>query len=75
MTLYREHNNKPEYFTLALYPTLFDDFMLLQQCSQRACMRKAKREYFSTKKEALLHSLTLLETKRLEGYTLKTASR
>ena len=70
MKLYRQHGTTKQYYDIRLYPTLFDDFMLLHQCSRRACMRKGKREYFKTKKEALFHSLQIIEHKQSEGYMI-----
>jgi len=75
MRLFRQQGSRAQYYDIRVYPTLFNEFVLIHQCGKRACMKKGTREYFGSKKEALLHSLTLLETKRLEGYTLKTASR
>ena len=68
MTLYRERKSSKEFYSITLYPTLFDDFMLLHQCGKRACMKKGTREYFKSKKEALLHSLQIIEAKRNEGF-------
>ena len=68
MTLSREQKSRKEFYHIVLYPTLFDEFMLLHQCGRRACMKKGVREYFSTKKEALLHSLQIIEAKRNEGF-------
>lgn len=70
MTLVREKNERKDYYSINIYPTLFDDFFLIYQCGKRACLRKGKREYFETKREALLHSLSVMETKRAEGYRL-----
>ena len=70
MTLVRDENNKKAYYSIQIYPTLFDDFFLLYQCGKRACMKKGKREYFDTKREALLHSLNVMEQKKEEGYRL-----
>ena len=75
MTLYRQKKQRTEFFSVALYPTLFDDFMLVRHCGKRACMRKGSREYFDTKREALLQSLDIIDRKRQEGYLIKQTSR
>ncbi len=75
MTLTRERKNRKEFYSIALYPTLFDDFMLVCHCGKRACMRKGMREYFDTKREALLHSLTIMESKKEEGYRINRSTR
>ena len=74
MTLYRERKNKKEFYSIALYPTLFDDFLLVRHCGKRACMRKGAKEYFGTKREALLRSLSILENKKEEGYKIRRSS-
>ena len=68
MTLSREQKSRKEFYHIVLYPTLFNDFMLLHQCGRRACMKKGTREYFKSKKEALLHSLKIIEAKKSEGF-------
>ncbi len=70
MTLIREQNARKDYFSIDIYPTLFDDFFLIYQCGTRTCLRKGKREYFETKREALLHSLNVMERKKEEGYRI-----
>lgn len=75
MTLTRERKNKTDFYSIAVYPTLFDDFMLVCHCGKRACMRKGMREYFDTRRDALLHSLNIMELKRKEGYRLSQTSR
>jgi predicted DNA-binding WGR domain protein len=70
MTLIREQKNRKDYYSINIYPTLFDDFFLIYQCGKRTCMRQGKREYFDTKREALLHSLSVMESKREEGFRL-----
>lgn len=70
MRLYRQNGARTQFYDIRLYPTLFDDYMLLHQCGRRACMRRGTREYFPTKKDALMHSLSLIEQKRYEGYRL-----
>ena len=75
MTLTRERKNRTDFYSIALYPTLFDDFMLVCHCGKRACMRKGMREYFDTKREALLYSLNIMEDKKQEGYRLNLSSQ
>ena len=70
MTLYREKKSRTDYYSIALYPTLFDDFMLVCHCGRRACMRKGDRTYFDTRREALLHSLSVIERQKERGYRL-----
>ena len=68
MRLYRQRGRQRLYYDIRLYPTLFDEFVVVHQCAQRACMKKGTREYFATKKEALLRSLCIIEHKRNEGF-------
>ncbi len=75
MTLYREKKNRKEFYSIAVYPTLFDDFMLVCHCGKRACMRKGMREYFDTRREALLHSLNIMENKKQQGFSIRKPSR
>lgn len=74
MTLCRERKNVKEFYSIALYPTLFDDFVLVCHCGKRACMKKGAREYFDTKREALLHSLSIMENKKKQGYRLSPST-
>ncbi len=69
MTLVQKKNRSVRYYKVSLYPTLFDDFLLVHHCGTR-CSRRSKKSYFKTKKEALLSSLNLISAKRSEGYEL-----
>ena len=68
MKLYRRQGSRAQYYDIRVYPTLFDEFVLVHQCGKRACMKKGTREYFASKKEALLHSLRIIELKKGEGF-------
>jgi len=70
MRLSKETSRSTNYYTINIYPTLFDDFMLAHHCGKRKCIRKSARSYFPTKKDALLHSLSLIEEKKSEGFRL-----
>ena len=70
MTLIRRTPKTTRLYSVALYPTLFDDYLLVHHCGT-ACTTKANRSYFDTKKEALYHSLNVLSSKRAEGYVIK----
>ena len=67
MTLVQKKNRTVKYYKVSLYPTLFDDFLLVHHCGTR-CSRRSKRRYFKTKKEALLTSLNIISAKRSEGF-------
>lgn len=69
MTLVRKRNFSENYYKVAVYPTLFDDFLLVHHCG-RKCSRTSKKHYFKTKKEALLGSLNIISAKQAEGFEL-----
>lgn len=69
MTLVRKKNQRINYYKVSLYPTLFDDFLLVHHCGNN-CSRTSKKSYYKTKKEALLGSLDLISSKRAEGFEL-----
>jgi len=69
MTLVRKNNRSFSYYKIALYPTLFNDYLLVHHCGLR-CSRTSKKHYFSTKKEALLGSLNIISAKKAEGFEL-----
>lgn len=69
MTLIRKRNHSENYYKVAVYPTLFDDFLLVHHCGQK-CSRTSKKHYFKTKKEALLGSLNIISAKKAEGFEL-----
>lgn len=67
MTLVRNKRDTVDYYKVAVYRTLFDDFMLVHHCGQKYS-RRSKRSFFKTKKEALLGSLNVITDKQNEGY-------
>ncbi len=69
MTLTRKTAKTTRFYSVMLYPTLFDDFLLVHHCGTN-CSSKSNRSYFDTKKEALYHSLNILANKKEEGFTL-----
>lgn len=68
MRLYKATDSRTDIYTINLYPTLFDDYLIMHHCGKRECPYKSTREYFPSKKEALLHSLGLIERKKREGF-------
>jgi hypothetical protein len=69
MTLVRKRNFSEKYYKVAVYPTLFNDFLLVHHCG-KTCSRSSKKAYFRTKKEALLGSLNIISAKKAEGFEL-----
>lgn len=69
MTLVRKEKYSVKYYSVSLYPTLFDDFMLVHHCGQN-CSKRSKRSYYKNKKEALLDSLNIISAKKAEGFEL-----
>jgi len=74
MTLIRKTSHRISYYSVALYPTLFDDFLLVHHCGT-ACSKKAERSYFDTKKEALLESLNIIATQKQRGFSLRLSQK
>jgi len=69
MTLVRRKKRSVNYYSVALYPTLFDDFLLVHHCG-RSCSHSSQKSYFKSKKEALLTSLNIISAKQAEGFEL-----
>ncbi len=69
MTLIRQTQRRTAYYSIALYPTLFDDFLLIHHCG-KACSKKASRSYFQNKKEALYASLGIIQMQQNRGFML-----
>ncbi len=74
MKLVRESGKRTRYYSIALYPTLFNDFLLVRHYGDLNSPH-AKKSYFGTKKEALLFSLNLAANKRSQGYKVLSLSR
>jgi hypothetical protein len=74
MTLVRKTSRRTSYYSVTLYPTLFDDFLLIHHCGT-ACSKKAERSYFDTKKEALLESLDIIALQKRRGFSLKLSQK
>lgn len=69
MILIQKTKQSVKYYSVALYPTLFDDYVLVHHCGQN-CSRRSKRIYYKNKKEALLESLNIITAKKAEGFEL-----
>lgn len=67
MTLFRKTAHSVRYYSVSVFPTLFDDFLLLHYCGTD-CSKNSKKSYFDNKKDALLHSLTLIGEKQKNGF-------
>ena len=72
MILVRKKHCSVTYYIIRLYPTLFDDFLLIHHGGLQDS-RASKKHYFSTKKEALIGSLNLVSAKKAEGFELLNA--
>ena len=70
MILIRKTERSCSYYSVALYPTLFDEFMVVHHCG-RGCSSNATKEYFETKKEALLKSLHIIASQKERGFILQ----
>ncbi|WP_345973058.1 hypothetical protein [Sulfurimonas diazotrophicus] len=69
MTLVRKNNRSLSYYKIVLYPTLFNDYLVIHHCGLH-CSKSSKKHYFSSKKEALLSSLNIISAKKAEGFEL-----
>lgn len=69
MTLVRKRNHAVNYYRIVLYPTLFDDFLVVHHCGKN-CSRTSHKSYFKTKKEALIGSLNIISAKKAQGFEL-----
>lgn len=69
MTLVRNTKRSTSYYSIALYPTLFDEYMLVHHCGMN-CSKKATRSYYENKKEALYASLGIIESQKQRGFML-----
>ena len=69
MTLRRKTAHSIRYYSIGVYPTLFDDFLLLHHCGSQ-CSQKSTKAYYDTKKEALVHSLTIIGNKQKSGFRM-----
>jgi hypothetical protein len=69
MTLVRKRNHAVNYYRVVLYPTLFDDFLVVHHCGKN-CSRTPNKSYFKTRKEALIGSLNIISAKKAEGFEL-----
>lgn len=69
MTLIRKRGHTVRYYRVSVYPTLFDDFLVVHHCG-KSCSRTPNKSYFSTRKEALIGSLDIISTKKEEGFVL-----
>ncbi len=69
MTLVRQTSKRTSYYSVVLYPTLFDDYMLVHHCGMN-CSKKSQRVYFESKKEALFESLNIIGEQKKRGFVL-----
>lgn len=74
MRLVRKRASSVDYYSVAVYPTLFDDYLLMHQCGSY-CSQKSKKAYFDTKKEALIESLSIIADKQKNGFKLHRPSQ
>ncbi len=70
MTLYRQKKKTTHYYSVSMYPTLFNDFLLVHHCGKN-CSQKSIKEYYASKKEALFRSLHIIDEKRHLGFSIK----
>ncbi len=69
MTLIRKRGLDVRYYRVSVYPTLFDDFLVVHHCG-KSCSRSPHKSYFNTRKEALIGSLDIISLKKAEGFEL-----
>jgi hypothetical protein len=69
MTLIRKRGHDVRYYRVLVYPTLFDDFLVVHHCG-KSCSRTPHKRYFNTRKEALIESLDIIFSKKAEGFEL-----
>lgn len=74
MRLLRKRDNSVSYYSVAVYPTLFDDYLLMHQCGSQ-CTQKSTKTYFSTKKEALIGSLEVIADRQKRGFKILRSSQ
>ncbi len=74
MRLLRKTTRSVRYYSIAVYPTLFDDYLLLHHCGPD-CSDKSTKAYFKTKKEALLQSLNIISEKQKNGFKIPQPSQ
>jgi len=69
-TLYRKHNNKTRYYKLFLYPTLFNEYLLIKEYGALKNKKPTRviQKYFPKYTEALQTLNSILYIKRNKGY-------
>ncbi len=70
MTLFKHNAKLTNYYSVAMYPTLFNDFLLVHHYGQN-CSKKSIKEYYDSKKEALFRSLYIIDEKKALGFAIK----
>ena len=73
VTLYREVKGKVRYYSLALYPTLFGEYLLVREFGgvKNKKPTRVMKEYFDYSQDAL-NLLSILMTEKLrKGYVLR----
>ena len=71
VTLYREVKGRVRYYSLALYPTLFGEYLLVREFGGVKNKRPTRviKEYFGQLEDALALQLRLSIEKTHKGYT------
>ena len=71
VTLYREAKGKVRYYTLALYPALFGEYLLVREFGgvKNKKPTRVMKEYFQQAEDALLLFSELARAKRHKGYS------
>jgi len=77
ITLYRMVNYKMRYYTLAIYNTLFGEYIFIRENGSLKNKRPTRvmREYFSSYTEAYRHLELKLKEKYKKGYQQKRKRR
>jgi len=71
-TLYREVRGKVRYYSLALYPTLFNEFLLVREFGGIKNKKPTRiiKEYFSHMEDAVFLFDRISSDKKRKGYSL-----
>ena len=75
VTLYREVKGKVRYYSLALYPTLFGEYLLVREFGGVKNKRPTRvmKKYFNHSQDALNLLAKLMTDKLQKGYVLRSA--
>ena len=67
MIMQRIRSKKREYYTISVYRTLFDEF-LVEHHTGRKYRSASKKYYTANKKEALYHSIAIMMQKKITRF-------